>query len=102
MVEPNEEPREVADLSPEDEERLNGMTTEEAVALIPGGGPLPPDSTCETSWTFVCDTHPPMTTCITGLTLKCDDNTCTTGWTLRCDTRSTCRTGWTFVCDDFA
>lgn len=104
MSDDQDEPRSVRP-DAEVDEQLDSMPTEESARLRQaggGGGQLPPDSTCTTGWTFVCDNHPPGQTCITGFTLKCDTGTCTTGWTLRCDaTILTCTTGWTFKCDVF-
>lgn len=87
----DDEPRRV-DPSPIDDDGLDRLP------LPPPGGRfvLRPsvqglDSTCNTGWTFVCETHPPGQTCTTGFTLKCDTGTCSWGFTLICDRRPASR-----------
>lgn len=83
-----------------DDPGLSETRTEREARLAAGSGGAG-DSTCITSYTLVCDTHPPGQTCTSGFTLKCDTGmTCTRGWTLRCDTTvTTCTSGWTIKCD---
>ena len=87
MPEPGDEPRKVSADSIDDDD-LDGLATESSGPrwvlrpAVQGG-----DSTCNTGWTLICETHPPGQTCTTGWTYKCDTGTCSWGWTFICDRR---------------
>ncbi len=87
MVPSDEEPRRVGNESLDDDE-LNQLPPENqgirwALRPVLQAG----DSTCNTGWTFICETHPSGQTCTTGWTIKCDTGTCSWGFTFICDRR---------------